>query len=74
MSPPTHSQPTHIEVDVNLPALLGKLQVGLQRLSDLVAMGLAGAPKVEESDYNEPREFASVQIASAQSNVLEQGA
>jgi hypothetical protein len=58
------TEPTHINIDVNLPALLGKLQVGLQRLGDLVIIGLVGSPKVEESDYREPREFASLQIAS----------
>jgi hypothetical protein len=58
------SEPTHINIDVNLPALLGKLQVELQRLSDLTTIGLVGTPKVEEADYREPRDFAALQIAS----------
>jgi hypothetical protein len=49
---------------VNLPTLLGKLQIELQKLGDLVSVGLIGAGKVEENDYREPREFASFQIAS----------
>ena len=58
------SKPTAINITVNLPALLGQLQVALQRLSDLVAVGLAGAAKVEENDYREPTSFASLEIAS----------
>src|SRR2546421_1033670 len=64
MSVTNNSEPTHINISVNLPALLGNLQVGLQRLIDLATIGLTGAPKVEETDYREPREFASLQIAS----------
>ena len=61
---PAESQQTEINIAVNLPALLGNLQVGLQRLSDLVSIGLAGAAKIEESNYREPAAFASLQIAS----------
>lgn len=64
MSTPADSKLIKVNIDVNLPALLGKLQVGLQRLSDLVTIGLGGAAKIEESDYREPQEFASLQIAS----------
>jgi hypothetical protein len=61
---PAKPKPREVNIAVNLPALLGNLQVGLQRLSDLVTIGLTGALKVEENDYREPLTFASLQIAS----------
>jgi len=61
---PAEPKPTEINIAVNLPALLGQLQVRLQRLNDLVRIGLAGAAKVEENDYRESAPFASLQIAS----------
>jgi hypothetical protein len=54
----------HVNVQVNLPVALGKLQVQLQRLSDLVSIGVTGLRKVDEAEYQESPFFASVQLAS----------
>jgi hypothetical protein len=64
MTAAVESTPKEVRVTVNLEVLLGKLQISLQRLIDFVAIGLAGARRVEKSDYEEPKEFASLQVAA----------
>lgn len=58
------ANPKEVKIKVNLPAVLRQMQVQLQRLSDLVTIGLAGALKVAKTDYDVAPEFMSLQIAS----------
>jgi hypothetical protein len=62
-----HPQPTppvNLNVQVNLPASLAKLQIKLQRLIDLPSIGIVGVRKVDESEYQAGPFKESFQIAS----------
>jgi len=59
----TTPQPIPVTVTVNLPAALAKFQVGLQRLIDLVSVGIAGVQKVEESEYQSGPFRSSIHLA-----------
>ena len=50
----------HINVQINLPAALSKLERDLQQLVDLVSIGMTGIRKVEEAEYK-VSPFASAQ-------------
>jgi hypothetical protein len=49
MDNPPENNEHHVNIEVNLPAALGKLQVQLQWLSDMVSVGVTGLRKVDET-------------------------
>jgi len=59
----TAPQQTPVNITVNLPAILAKFQVILQRLIDLVSVGFTGVHRVEESEYDVSPFRSSVQLA-----------
>jgi hypothetical protein len=61
---PHPTPPVNLNVQVNLPASLAKLQIKLQRLVDLPSVGIIGVRKVDESEYQAGPFKESFQIAS----------
>ena len=61
---PHPTPPVNLNVQVNLPASLAKLQIKLQRLVDLPSVGIVGVRKVDESEYQAGPFKESFQIAS----------
>ena len=56
--------PVNVNVEVNLAEALAKLQVKLQRLVDLPAVGILGVQKVDEAEYQVGPFSESFHIAS----------
>jgi hypothetical protein len=59
----TAPQPIPVNITVNLPATLAKFQVILQRLIDLVSVGVTGVHKLEEAEYDVSPFRSSVRLA-----------
>jgi hypothetical protein len=58
--PEESSETKYVHIQINLPTALAKLDRDLQRLIDLVSIGVTGSRKVEEDEY-EISPFASSQ-------------
>jgi hypothetical protein len=58
-------QQIHVNISVNLTAALAKFLVVIQRLVDLVSVGITGVRKVEESEYNSGPFRSSVRFADS---------